>query len=717
MVEPDAFEVGDGPRGDARRRRAAHRRLRADPVHPADPQGARGAAADRAADDQQVLRHRPRRAAQPRRAPRRRAASRSTASPGATPTPGTPTGAWTPTARRSSRRWTPRRRSPRQDQVALLGICSGGMIASMVLGAPRRDRRPRPGGGVQPRRHRARPGAGRAAQRAALAQGGRRLDAGVAREGLPRRPGAGRGLRLAAAQRPDLELLGQQLPAGPRPQGLRHPLLERRPDADDRRDAPRLHGPRDPQRADRAGRGPRMLGTESTSARSTSTPTSSPGSPTTCARGSPATGPPSCSAATRFVLSTSGHIAAMVNPPGNPKASFQTATQQPAGRRRSGSAPRARSRAPGGTTTSRGWPSAPGAERNKPRQLGSAAYEPLCEAPGTYVHRPLSAAAAEPRRDRIRTIAVRGLAGPGLGAARPRAAGRRAAAAAVQRHRRQPGGAAAVRRRARPRPRRRPLRRARRRRLAAAAAPLPDRRRCPPGSTALMAKLGPPASSTCSGCPGAAGSPSSSPCSRRRRVRRRGAGRHRHRLADGAGPPARAGQDAHAAAAPRPGVRRQRSPPEIYGGTHAHRPRARRAACCTRPPAPGPKRGYYYQLAAMTGWTQPAVPRPDPAADAGAGRRRRPDHPGRSTPGSGAADPRRPAARLPRRAPRHPHRGRRAGPGHRARSSTRPRRGDPHERAGRPRSLEDSPFSDFLGFELLLEERGPRAAAAACARS
>ena len=35
---------------------------------------------------------------------------------------------------------------------------------------------------------------------------------------------------------------------------------------------------------------------------------------------------------TKFVLSTSGHIAAMVNPPGNPKASFQTAVDQP-GRR------------------------------------------------------------------------------------------------------------------------------------------------------------------------------------------------------------------------------------------------------------------------------------------------------------------------------------------------------------------------------------------------
>ena len=32
---------------------------------------------------------------------------------------------------------------------------------------------------------------------------------------------------------------------------------------------------------------------------------------------------------TRFVLSTSGHIASMVNPPGNEKASFQTAAENP----------------------------------------------------------------------------------------------------------------------------------------------------------------------------------------------------------------------------------------------------------------------------------------------------------------------------------------------------------------------------------------------------
>ena len=32
---------------------------------------------------------------------------------------------------------------------------------------------------------------------------------------------------------------------------------------------------------------------------------------------------------TRFILSTSGHIASMVNPPGNPKASYQTAPENP----------------------------------------------------------------------------------------------------------------------------------------------------------------------------------------------------------------------------------------------------------------------------------------------------------------------------------------------------------------------------------------------------
>ena len=87
----------------------------------------------------------------------------------------------------------------------------------------------------------------------------------------------------------------------------------------------------------------------------------------------------------RFVLSTSGHIAAMVNPPANPKASFQTSSSNP---------PAAADWLAGATKVRGSWwddysawlSERTGDLRGKPRRLGSAAYEPLCEAPGTYVH-------------------------------------------------------------------------------------------------------------------------------------------------------------------------------------------------------------------------------------------------------------------------------------------------------------------------------------------
>jgi len=88
---------------------------------------------------------------------------------------------------------------------------------------------------------------------------------------------------------------------------------------------------------------------------------------------------------TRFVLSTSGHIAAMVNPPGNPKASFQTAANNPAD---------TREWLEGASRVKGSWwddyvdwlAERTGPERNKPSRLGSAAYETVCDAPGTYVH-------------------------------------------------------------------------------------------------------------------------------------------------------------------------------------------------------------------------------------------------------------------------------------------------------------------------------------------
>ena len=96
---------------------------------------------------------------------------------------------------------------------------------------------------------------------------------------------------------------------------------------------------------------------------------------------------------TKFVLSTSGHIAAMVNPPGNPKASFQTS---PSGGGQQGTDnPENSEQWLGRAVQVKGswwddwveWLSArSGEERAKPRKLGNAAHPPLDVAPGTYVH-------------------------------------------------------------------------------------------------------------------------------------------------------------------------------------------------------------------------------------------------------------------------------------------------------------------------------------------
>ncbi len=87
---------------------------------------------------------------------------------------------------------------------------------------------------------------------------------------------------------------------------------------------------------------------------------------------------------TRFVLSTSGHIASMVNPPGNPKASFQTASENPDS---------AAEWLEGAHKVRGSWwddyvgwlAERTGPERGKPRRLGSAAFPAITDAPGTYV--------------------------------------------------------------------------------------------------------------------------------------------------------------------------------------------------------------------------------------------------------------------------------------------------------------------------------------------
>jgi polyhydroxyalkanoate synthase len=90
---------------------------------------------------------------------------------------------------------------------------------------------------------------------------------------------------------------------------------------------------------------------------------------------------------TTFVLSTSGHIASMVNPPGNPKGGFQTAPPD------SGNPPDAQEWLESAVTMQGSWwddyvvwlGERSGPLRTKPRRLGSADFAPVCDAPGTYV--------------------------------------------------------------------------------------------------------------------------------------------------------------------------------------------------------------------------------------------------------------------------------------------------------------------------------------------
>jgi polyhydroxyalkanoate synthase len=86
----------------------------------------------------------------------------------------------------------------------------------------------------------------------------------------------------------------------------------------------------------------------------------------------------------RFVLSTSGHIAALVNPPGNPRARYQVAEEYPE---------TAQEWLAGAETKSGTWwddwdawlGQRSGPLKPAPQKLGSRKHKPLGPAPGTYV--------------------------------------------------------------------------------------------------------------------------------------------------------------------------------------------------------------------------------------------------------------------------------------------------------------------------------------------
>jgi polyhydroxyalkanoate synthase subunit PhaC len=86
----------------------------------------------------------------------------------------------------------------------------------------------------------------------------------------------------------------------------------------------------------------------------------------------------------RFVLSTSGHIAALVNPPGNPKASFQVNKANPPDPE--GWLKHAETQSGTWWNDASAWLAERcGALRPAPEQLGGGGLRPIVEAPGTYV--------------------------------------------------------------------------------------------------------------------------------------------------------------------------------------------------------------------------------------------------------------------------------------------------------------------------------------------
>jgi class II poly(R)-hydroxyalkanoic acid synthase len=87
----------------------------------------------------------------------------------------------------------------------------------------------------------------------------------------------------------------------------------------------------------------------------------------------------------RFVLSTSGHIASMVNPPGNPKASFQTSETSPADTAE-WLASAHKVQGSWWDDYSKWLADRSGPLREAPQSLGSADFPPCGPAPGTYVH-------------------------------------------------------------------------------------------------------------------------------------------------------------------------------------------------------------------------------------------------------------------------------------------------------------------------------------------
>ena len=270
------------------------------------------------------------------------------------------------------------------DKAVLFGFCSGGILSALaaaVLAATGGSDRlaafaaGRDGAGLHRRR------CDRRARRPQPRHGG---EGRLAAHGLPRRTEPGRGVRLAAPGRPDLELLGEQLPARPQAGGVRRAVLERRHHPHEcctarrlRRRRPRqLHRPAEgahrPGRARRpvAGRARHLPG------RRRRRP------PDAVGRLLPEHPVARRHEPVRPVHQRPHRRAGQ--PAGQPEGHLPGQHDEPA--RPQGVARR------GGEVQGSWWPDAAawfaercGPERAAPEKLGGAGLEPLVDAPGTYV--------------------------------------------------------------------------------------------------------------------------------------------------------------------------------------------------------------------------------------------------------------------------------------------------------------------------------------------
>ena len=85
-----------------------------------------------------------------------------------------------------------------------------------------------------------------------------------------------------------------------------------------------------------------------------------------------------------FILSNSGHLQSLLNPPGNPKAKYYTNKEFP---------PRADRWLEGAEATNASWwlrwnewlGERSGEMKNSPKKLGNKAFPPISQAPGEYV--------------------------------------------------------------------------------------------------------------------------------------------------------------------------------------------------------------------------------------------------------------------------------------------------------------------------------------------